>query len=138
MKRFNPGEAPHDGTFNPNRLFRIPERGMIFGVCAGLADYFGLKDWQVRAIVMLFLVVFPPQTMLVYLIAAFFMKRRPAQLFRSEEEEEVWRGVHGQPERTLHSLRHKFRELEDRLAGLERHVTSPEYSLDRQFRDLEK
>src|SRR3546814_19296324 len=96
-----------------------------------------MRDWQIRAIVILFLVVFPPQTVPVYLIAAFVMKRRPQQLFRDPEEEEFWRSVSGRPARTFHSLRHKFRELEERLSGLARPVTSPEYSLNRQFRDLE-
>src|SRR3546814_9381081 len=120
MTRTDRRQDPFDGSPNPIRLYRNPERGMIFGVCAGLAEYFGMRDWQIRAIVILFLVVFPPQTVLVYLIAAFVMKRRPQQLFRDPEEEEFWRSVSGRPERTFHSLRHKFRELEERLAGLER------------------
>ncbi|HET8726684.1 MAG TPA: envelope stress response membrane protein PspC, partial [Alphaproteobacteria bacterium] len=79
-----------------------------------------------------------PQMVVLYLIAAFAMKRRPRELFHDPEEEQFRRSVSGQPDRTFHSLRHKFREMEERLAGLERHVTSREYSLDRQFRDLEK
>src|SRR3546814_15440466 len=71
MNRTDRRQDPFDGSPNPIRLYRNPERGMIFGVCAGLAEYFGMRDWQIRAIVIMFLVVFPPHTGLVYLIAAF-------------------------------------------------------------------
>lgn len=138
MSPADPDRDPLIDSPNPIRLYRNPERGLLFGVCAGLADYFGMRNWHLRALAVLFLMVFPPQTVLLYLIAAVVMKRRPARLFRDPGEERFWRSVAGRPDRTLHGLRHKFRALEERLAGLERHVTSHEYTLDRQFRDLEK
>lgn len=127
-----------DDRPSPIRLYRNTQRGQLFGVCAGLADYFGMGDGLVRVLAVLFLVVFPPQTLLIYLIAAAVMKKRPPDLFRNPEEERFWRSVAGRPDRTFHTLQHKFRTLEERLAGLERHVTSREYALDREFRDLEK
>ena len=38
-------ERPYQSP-NPHRLYRNPEEGVLFGVCAGLADYFGGKAWQ--------------------------------------------------------------------------------------------
>ena len=34
-----------------NRLYRNPRRGMIFGVCAGLAEYFGFDVTVTRVVV---------------------------------------------------------------------------------------
>ena len=34
-----------------NRLYRNPRRGMIFGVCAGLSEYFGFDVTVTRVIV---------------------------------------------------------------------------------------
>lgn len=123
---------------NPHRLYRDPDAGVIFGVCAGLADYFGVRTWQVRTAAVLMLMFFPPWTMLFYLMSAIFIPRRPEQRpYKSRDEEEFWRSVSGRPEQTFSALRYRFRALEDRLAGLERHVTSDEFKLHRAFRDIE-
>ena len=123
---------------NPHRLYRDPKAGVIFGVCAGLADYFGVKTWQVRAAAVLMLLFFPPWAVFLYLAAAIFVPRRPEQRpYRSRDEEAFWRSVSGRPEQTLSALRYRFRSLEERLAGLEGHVTSDEFKLHRAFRDIE-
>ncbi len=46
-------------------------------------------------------------------------------------------GATGSFGQTFSGLRYKFRDLEQRLAGLERHVTSEEFKLNRAFRDIE-
>ncbi|HET8728507.1 MAG TPA: PspC domain-containing protein, partial [Alphaproteobacteria bacterium] len=61
MNGWRPYRDPVDGSPDPTRLYRNPDRGMILGVCAGLADYFGMKDWHIRGLAILFLCVFPPQ-----------------------------------------------------------------------------
>ena len=33
---------------NSRNLYRDPQKGKIAGVCAGLADYFGVETWIVR------------------------------------------------------------------------------------------
>ena len=122
---------------NPHRLYRNPDRGMVAGVCAGLADYFGIKDWQVRGLAVLALLVFTPQTLLAYLVLAVVLKRRPPHLYRDTEEEAFWRSVSNQPDQTFSGLRYKFRDLEQRLISMESHVTSEEFKLRREFRNLE-
>jgi phage shock protein C len=130
--RYAPGDSP-----NPHRLYRNRQRRVLAGVCAGFADYLGLKAWQTRAIAVLALVFFLPQTLLVYGILAVVLKPRPEQLYRSTEEERFWRSVSGKPDATFHGLRHRFRELEARLGRMERHVTSDEYELKRKFDAME-
>lgn len=123
---------------NPHRLYRDAEGGVIFGVCAGMADYFDVKTWQVRAAAALLLLFFTPWAVLAYLMAAIFIPRRPDRRpYRSRDEEEFWRSVSGRPEQTFSAMRYRFRALEERLAGLERHVTSDEFKLHRDFRDIE-
>lgn len=123
---------------NPHRLYRNPARGIVFGVCAGIADYFGRPAWQVRLAVVIAACIFPPHVIVAYLIAAVVLRRRPDVIYRNPDEETFWRAVSGRPVETFSAIRHKFRELDLRLIGLERHVTSAEFDLNRQFRDLEK
>ena len=40
------------------RLYRDPKRGWIAGVCAGLADYFGLAPGVVRVLTLISLIAF--------------------------------------------------------------------------------
>jgi phage shock protein C len=124
------------GSPNPHRLYRNPDRGVLAGVCAGIADYLGVRTWQVRLAAVILLFIFSFWTVVLYILAAIFLKRRPAEVFRNPEEERFWRSVSGRPLDTFSGLRHKFRELDARLAGLERHVTSDEFTLDREIRKL--
>ena len=125
-------------SVNPHRLYRDTENGILFGVCAGLADYFGVETWKIRAAAVLMLFFFPPWAVISYLAASIFVPRRPDRRpYRSRDEEEFWRSVSGRPEQTFSALRYRFRALEERLAGLERHVTSDEFKLNRAFRDIE-
>ena len=123
---------------NPHRLYRDTERRVLFGVCAGLADYFGVEVWKIRAAALLLLLFFFVWTIISYLAASVFLPRRPEKKpFQNRDEEEFWRAVSGRPEQTFSELRYRFRSLEERLAGLERHVTSDEFKLNRAFRDIE-
>lgn len=132
---------PLAGSPDRHRLYRDPGNGVIFGVCAGLADYFGLRVWQMRVVAVLCLVFFLPQTVAVYLVLAAVLPRRPAPVDRSpdeEEEDEFRRSVGGTPGETVFALRHKFRELDERIGAMERTVISNEFKLDREIRNLDR
>ncbi len=126
------------GSLNPHRPYRNPERGMLFGVCAGLADYFRLPVWQARLVAIVALLLFTVQALLVYFVGAMVMGRRPERLYGSPDEEEFWRDVSRAPDQTFYSLRHKFRDLERRLASMETLVTSEEFKFDREIRGLDR
>ncbi|MGP1394397.1 MAG: envelope stress response membrane protein PspC [Inquilinaceae bacterium] len=123
---------------NPHRLYRDPANGVLFGVCAGLADYLGVRRVHVRLGAFVALLIFTPQTLFVYVLAAILLRRKPAQIYRTDDEERFWRSVSSTPRETFGTLRHRFRELDQRLAAMEGHVTSDEYRLDREIRDLNK
>jgi phage shock protein C len=120
------------------RLYRNPRRGWIAGVCAGLAEYFGISAGLVRLLTVISLIVFTLPTFFAYLIAAMVLERRPENLQASREEEAFWRSVRLEPSRTAHDLARKFQDMERRLRAAEAKVTSSEFKLRRQFRDLER
>ncbi|TDQ82458.1 phage shock protein C (PspC) family protein [Dongia mobilis] len=122
---------------NPHHLYRDPDNGVILGVCAGFADYFGWERRTLRIAVAISAIFFLPQVLVVYVLAAIFMKRKPSPVYGTGEEAVFWRAVSMRPADTFSSLRYRFRTLEDRLVRLEKHVTSKEYKLNRDFRDLE-
>jgi phage shock protein C len=126
----------HDHWHNPHRLYRDTENARVAGVCAGISDYFGVRRSMVRLAAVLGLIFFFLPTFIAYIALTLILPKRPARLYASREEEVFWRGVSAAPDETLKALRHKFAELEQRLAGMETGVTSPDFDLHRKFRDI--
>jgi phage shock protein C len=123
-------------TVNPHRLYRDTENARVAGVCAGIADYFGVRRRMVRIAAVLCLIFFFVPTALTYIALTVLLPKKPPQLYRSPEEEVFWRGVATHPDDTLKALRQKFTELEQRLGSMETAVTSQDFDLHRKFRDL--
>ncbi|HEV2549552.1 MAG TPA: envelope stress response membrane protein PspC [Stellaceae bacterium] len=120
------------------RLWRDRERGIIAGVCAGIADYIGIEPIVVRIVAVLGLIFFFPVTVIGYVILTLALPPKPPSLYDSREEEAFWRSVNTAPTDTFQSLKHKFRDLEDRLAHMEAQVASGDFELHRKFRDLDR
>jgi phage shock protein C len=143
-ERRRSGYAYHAGEAGPgpnlHRLRRNMRRGKIAGVCAGLADYFGWRVRYVRLGAILATVFFFPLPIFAYVAAAVLMKRPdgPEPAYQSTEEERFWRTYSVKPKATYGELKHRFRALETRVEQMEYAVTSDEYGLRRQFRDLER
>ncbi|MGW8367520.1 MAG: envelope stress response membrane protein PspC [Gammaproteobacteria bacterium] len=122
-----------------NRLYRDPGEGMIAGVCAGIADYFGFDPAITRVLVVLAALFFFPFTVVAYIVLAILLPKKPPELgYRNEEEAELDRRVRAEPHNSLHSVRHRFRELDRRLQNIERYVTSKRFKLDREFDGLDR
>lgn len=120
---------------NPHRLFRDRDNAMLAGVCAGVAEYFGLNRKGIRLATLL-LLLFPPFFAFVvisYVVLAIVLPVKPADLYESPEQAEFWRGVSNAPSDVFGALRHRFRELNLRLERLEAHVTSKEFQIDREL-----
>jgi phage shock protein C len=138
------GSTPHDGPSGgrpngprPSRLYRNTERGVLFGVCAGIADYFGINRFVVRIATVVGLFMFPPPTLFCYFMAALLIPRAPDFQYQSDAEREFWRQLRLKPSESLSRLRHRYREQEQRVRAVEAFVTSSEAKLHRAFRDLE-
>ena len=125
-----------NGSSTRHRLWRDTDRGIIAGVCAGIAGYIGVEPIVVRLVAVLGLVFFFPPTIVAYVILALVLRPKPPTLYASADEEAFWRGVGTAPADTLHSLKRKCADLEARLGQMESQVASGDFELHREFRNL--
>lgn len=122
---------------NPTRFYRDTDAGKIGGVCAGLAEFFGFDLTLTRVIAVVSMLFFPAVFM-VYILLWFLLPTKPGKLYRDEDDRDFWRGVRVSPAATLSEVRHRFRAADANLQRMERYVTSRNFTLDREFQDLER
>lgn len=127
----------YDDSLTPRRMYRDPKNGIICGVCAGVADYFGFGRTITRVIAALSLIFFMPGVLLIYFGLCFILPRKPVESERAPRDERFAQSVRFSPQDTLSNVRYRFRDLEARMRRMERYVTSPRFRLDEEFRDLE-
>ena len=126
-----------------NKLYRNPRRGMIFGVCAGLAEYFGFDVTVTRVILAVAAFFAFPIICVIYLLLGLLL---PVRSYSAQERDDddpavrevrsIRRQVRSSPHDTLANVRYRFRDLDVRLQRLEKYVTSNRYQLDREFEKL--
>jgi len=121
-----------------NKLYRDRDNAVVFGVCAGLADYFGFDLKLTRICTAVGGLIFFPTIGIIYLILAFVLEDTPGQPRRDRHSDDyaLRRRVRSEPHATLASVRHRFRELDRRLQRLEKHVTSRKFDLGREIDGL--
>lgn len=120
-----------------NRLYRNTNDGMILGVCAGVADYFGFDRSVTRILTVVAGFLFPPATLLTYIVLGLLLEKAPASSRQTTAERYVLRQrVRAEPHATLDSIRHRFRDLDRRMQRLEKHVTSKRFRLEQEFDGL--
>ncbi|EOX4338507.1 envelope stress response membrane protein PspC [Vibrio cholerae] len=124
-------------------LYRDPYNGKIAGVCAGLANYFGLEVWLVRILVITAALLGGTFLVLVaYVAMALMLEKLPKQYredIRSQQEHTLkskpW--AQGQaPKELLHTLDCDLSQVETRIRGVEAYVTSEAFKVNREFRKL--
>lgn len=105
-------------------------KGMIFGVCRGLADYFNFSVFWTRILVVIGFVFtgFWPLGV-AYIAAAFLMKPEPSCGYQASP------GPRRRPLARPERLRENFDSLDRRLQRLETIVTDPAYDWDRRLRE---
>jgi phage shock protein C len=81
--------------------------------------------------------MFTLPTLVCYILAALLIDRAPNLDYQSDAEKEFWRQLRLKPSESLSRLRHRYREQEQRIRGMEAFVTSSEAKLHQAFRDLE-
>jgi phage shock protein C len=122
---------------NPRKLYRSRDK-VIAGVCGGVAERMGWDPTLTRiATAVLFFAgvgfIFPVYIVLWAITP--YAPYRPRHL--TPDEDRFWRSVSDRPAETFSNIRYKFKDMDDRLARMERSVTSEEWKLKREFRDLE-
>jgi len=118
---------------NPHRLYRDKENAMLAGVCAGLANYFGLNRKGLRLVTLVSTVFFFPFVVPAYIVLAIILPVKPQDLYQDESQEKFWRGISMAPTDVFSNLSHRFRELDLRLQKMEAYVTSREFEMDREL-----
>ena len=88
-----------NNTWNLDRgplrgFYRDRENGWIFGVCAGIADFFNFRLGTVRIIAVICLFVFFLPTVLIYVAATFLFREKPLIYSGERHEYEFWRRRH--------------------------------------------
>lgn len=137
----------YEYTEPEKRLRRNKIDGVMAGVCAGIGDYIGIDPVLVR-IVFVLSVFFTGFTLLLYILLWMFVpvdKRAPyireyREAKRANPRREEPRQTTDPRVRTAtyRDVKSKFRSLELRMQDLERSITSKEWQLRSQFRDLEE
>ena len=134
----------YDNNSRSHSLTRNTVDGKLGGVCAGIGDYLGWDHTMVRILTIL-LIVFTWMPFFVYFILWVAMPKDPRAPYlreyrekhNAQSDDEIPAGTAGSTT-TYTDVKSKFRSLELRLQDLERSITSKEWKLNRDFRDLEK
>lgn len=131
------------------RLTRDEEHARIVGVCAGIANYYGVEHWVVRCAAVTGLLFFPGIVFPAYWIMYFVMdgpltrrreKRRERTTDHASEREAAMRDRQStavNPRRNLKFVQADLQEVELRLRRMETHVTSGQYELQRELNRIE-
>ena len=124
MKRFDPSKG----------LYRS-RNGMILGVCKGIAEHLEVSVFWFRVIVVavsFFFAVFP-FTILLYLVAAIFMKPEPVVPFESEMDREFYDSYASSRTLAIHRLRDTYEKLDRRIRRMESIVTSRDFNWEKRL-----
>lgn len=111
----------------------------LLGVCAGIADFFGIDPLWVRLAAVLGAFA-TGWLILAYLAIGFLAPPKPAELYEAldsdPEERRFWQKTRLSPKRTVRDVRARLREIDRRLASIEAHYTSASYRLAREIDSL--
>ena len=127
LKRFD--------QFRRNSGIYRSRKGLIFGVCRGIAEYFDFSVFWVRTITLLLFLFtgFWPVGVL-YLLAVFIMKPEPVIPIGSVDEQDFYDAyLHARPQ-TINRLKRRYENLKRRIQRMEDTVTSSEFNWDSRFR----
>lgn len=123
---------------SPTRLYKNPHKGKVMGVCAGIADYFGISTTPVRVLAVIgFFTPLSGFIIIGYFVLGFMLDPAPMDLYEDEQEEEFWKQTRKSPDYTAAELRRRFRDIERRTNEMEAYMTSKRFRLERELRALE-
>lgn len=124
-------------------LYRDPQNGKISGVCAGIAEYFGMEIWLVRILaVSAFLLGLGFFATVAYIAATLILDKMPEE--RREQQyvyrehtvkQKPWQaGL--PPEQILQNVETELDQMEKNLQHMEAYVTSSAFKVSREFKNL--
>jgi phage shock protein C len=122
------------------RLRRNKIDGVLGGVCAGIGDYFDIDPVVVRVVYVASVLFLGVPLFLYFLMWIFVPSDTRAPYRREHRQARKARRKNPEnpaPTASYRDVKGKFRSLEQRLQDLEKSITSSEWQLRREFRDLE-
>ncbi|MGY4026123.1 envelope stress response membrane protein PspC [Aeromonas rivuli] len=130
------------GQESRRNLYRDPQKGRIAGICAGLAEYFGVETWIVRLLAISGLIFAGFITFTAYIAAWFLLDKKPVLLTpdsptpaESRMKAHSWQAGMT-PLQALDKVSRELAALEPRVQRIEKLVTSKEFTLQREFNKL--
>jgi phage shock protein C len=125
---------------NFSGLRRIPERGWIAGVCAGIAEYFGWNVKLLRVALVVSVILGAGAMIVVYLILWYVMDPIDSHYGTASSDDGGAGPDSGSPagrRPSMAEVQARFERLDQRLRGIEECVTDKEFELRRELKKLE-
>ena len=127
------GRPSRRGSARSGRLYRS-RSGMIMGVCRGIAEYFDISVFGVRAVAVALLIFTGLWPVVgIYLLAALIMKPEPVVPIQGEADQEFYNSYTTSRTAAVSRLKRTFDNLDRRLNRMEDLVTSRERDWERRF-----
>ena len=106
-------------------------KGVVFGVCRGLAEHFDFSVFWARALAVIFLLISGLWPAIgLYLIAALLMKPAPVIPIKNEAEQEFYASYTSSRHLAAGRIRRRYENLEKRIRRMEHIVTAREFDWD--------
>jgi len=146
-----------DSKIERNEMYRDPKNSMFKGVCSSIARRLELPFWGVRLAAVVGLFTIPTLIIPAYIIGCFVIPKREEIdnidriLAEEDDDVELYEAKQRYFDHLLNDddsadlakkrsqIRHfraRFDRLEQRLQSMEGYVTSSQYKLDREFRNI--
>jgi phage shock protein C len=109
-------------------------RGILLGVCRGIAEYFDFSVFWTRlvAVMLLFFSGFWPVAA-IYFVAALLMKPEPVIPLETEDEREFYDSYVHSRKGAAERLKRRYDNLDRRIRRMEDAVTAREYDWERRL-----
>ena len=132
------------GATSERRFYRDADRAVLGGVCAGLAGYLGFNLKMTRCLAFIAFLMAMPIVVTGYIAAVFLIPSSPGGYYdRAAEnafvQREERRRKTDRAQRTslmADTVRRRCQSVDERLARLERHVTTSRFQLEQELRRL--
>nr|WP_319395281.1 envelope stress response membrane protein PspC [uncultured Desulfobacter sp.] len=108
--------------------FYRSRRGILFGVCRGLAEHFNFSVFWTRVIVLaLFLFTGFWPVGVLYFVAALLLNPEPVIALENEDDEEFYNSYTRSRSSAIQRIKRKFDNIDRRIQRMEDTVTSKEF-----------
>ncbi len=109
-------------------------KGVIFGVCRGLADYFNFSVFWVRMIFVIILLISGIWPLAgIYILASLLMKPEPVRPIHNSDEQDFYDNYVHSKEGAVRQMKRRYDSIERRIRRMEDTVTAREFEWDRKM-----